>query len=103
MGNASGHQGGMSGSEKKKGQEDVRYLLHKTWNFLQFLTPQSIKLPAGKRDSYKRMLQMNAPFLSTKLNVYIDLDNREGARVIYIYKKGNQYRWKKNIKVFYQK
>ena len=35
MGNASGHQGGMSGSEKKKkGQEDVRYLLHKTWNFL---------------------------------------------------------------------
>ena len=43
---------------------------------------------------------MNAPFLSTKLNVYIDLDNREGARVIYIYKKGNQYRWKKNIKVF---
>ena len=49
------------------------------------------------------MLQMNAPFLSTKLNVYIDLDNREGARVIYNYKKGNQYRWKKNIKVFYQK
>ena len=36
MGNASGHQGGMSGSEKKKkkGQGDVRYLLHKTWNFL---------------------------------------------------------------------
>ena len=35
MGNASGHQGGMSGSEKKKkGQEAVRYLLHKTWNFL---------------------------------------------------------------------
>ena len=46
------------------------------------------------------MLQMNAPFLSTKLNVYIHLDNREGARVIYIYKKENQYRWKKTLKFF---
>ena len=49
------------------------------------------------------MLQMNAPFLSTKLNVYIDLDNREGARVIYIYKKRKPISLEENIKVFYQK
>ena len=37
------------------------------WNCLLFLNPKAIKLLAGKCDGYTRQLQMNAPFLSTKI------------------------------------
>ena len=71
------------------------------WNCLLFLNSKAIKLLAGKCDGYTRPLQMNAPFLSTKILKSILTWITEKELEWEIKNKGDQFRWKENVKKFY--